>query len=452
LITLSSVVSVSYLMGNLIYEINRQIKRNKKDKAKSNSEQMYNVTISFLIPAYNEEQIIGKCIESIDKAAARYNGKTEIVVVNDGSIDNTEKIILDSITKLVYARGKIFTISNSGKGFALDYGLKRTSGQIVFRMDADSLIDKDAITPLVEHFEDPLVGSVSGFVFPLDAPNMFSKAQNVLYASYIYVKRAQELFDSIIVQPGPSTAFRKDALLKVGGWTHNQFGEDGEISSRMARFGYRSEFEQRSIVHTDLPHTLKGFLVQRSRWSIAYYHSRGRNLEQVKEMASPRALVFMHNLESHGAGFGLNFAWVLLAAAIITGNTNFFFADLTPPQSFLATVFIKLTAVHAVITIIQIFMYAYALKKVNRIGDIKYYLGMRFLHIIVSMWVKIIATDAILAWSSKWTKYNDEAFRDLRNYMHRNIDPNYPAANTSKSVLYDKGPLCNLFHEYPTSK
>ena len=282
LITLSSVVSVSYLLANFIYEINRQTKRRNRAKTDSHSEQKCYQTISFLIPAYNEEQIIGKCIESIDRAAARYNGNTEIVIVNDGSTDNTEKIVLDSIRKLVYAHGKIFTISNSGKGFALDYGLKKTSGEIVFRMDADSLIDKDAITPLVEHFEDPIVGSVSGFVFPLEAPNIFGKAQNVLYASYLYVKRAQELFDSIIVQPGPSTAFRKDALLKIGGWTHNQFGEDGEISSRLARFGYKSEFEQRSVVHTDLPRTLRGFLIQRSRWSIAYYHSRGRNLEQVK--------------------------------------------------------------------------------------------------------------------------------------------------------------------------
>jgi len=446
IITLSSVVSVSYLLGNLIYEINRQTKRRKRAKANSHSKYMDNVTISFLIPAYNEEQIIGKCIESIDRAAARYNGRTEIVIVNDGSTDNTERVILDSLRELKFARGKIFTISNKGKGFALDYGLKRTSGEIVFRMDADSLIDKDAITPLIEHFDDPSVGSVSGFVFPLKAPNVFSKAQNILYASYLYVKRTQEVFDSIIVQPGPSTAFRKDALLKIGGWTHNQFGEDGEISSRMARFGYRSEFEQRSIVYTDLPQTLRGFLIQRSRWSIAYYHSRGRNLEQVKELASPRALVFIHNLESHGAGFGLNFAWVLLAAAIVTGNTNFFFADLTPPQSFLATVFIKLIALHIIIMAAQVLLYAYALKKVNRLGDIRYYLVMRFLYLIVSMWVKILATEAILSWSSKWPRYNDKAFRDLRNYMHRNIDPNYPEADSKESTSFSKGPLSNLLH------
>ena len=435
LLTISSIASVSYLLANLFYEINRQIRRQSKARPNNHTKEQHNLTISFLIPAYNEEQIIGKCIESIDRAAANYGGRTEIVIVNDGSTDNTEKIVLDSLNKLTNAHGKIFTISNSGKGLALDYGLRRVSGEIVFRMDADSLIDKDAIGHMIEHFEDPLVGSVSGLVFPLEATSILGKAQNVLYASYLYVKRAQELFDSIIVQPGPSTAFRKEALLKIGGWTHNQFGEDGEISSRMARFGYRSEFEQRSIVYSDLPQTLGSFIAQRSRWSVAYYHSRGRNLEQVKEMESPRALVFLHNLGSHGAGFGLNFAWVLLAAAIVAGNTNFFLADLTVPQSFLGTLFIKLTAIHIVITAAQVLLYAYALKKLNRLGDIKYYPVMRFLNLLISMWVKILATEAVLSWSSKWSKYNDEAFRDLRKYMRRNIDPNYPAAAETKESI-----------------
>jgi cellulose synthase/poly-beta-1,6-N-acetylglucosamine synthase-like glycosyltransferase len=438
LLTISSIASVSYLLANLIYEINRQRRKKSKAKANSHSERQYKPTISFLIPAYNEEQIVGKCIESIDRAAANYSGKTEIVIVNDGSTDNTEKVVLDDINKLKYAHGNIFTIPNSGKGFALDYGLKKISGELVFRMDADSLIDKDAISPLVEHFEDPRVGSVSGFVFPLETTGILGRAQNILFASYLYIKRAQELFDSIIVQPGPSTVFRQEALLKIGGWTHNQFGEDGEISSRLARFGFRSEFEQRSIVYSDVPQTLGGFLAQRSRWSVAYYHSRGRNLEQVKELSSPRALVFLHNLESHGAGFGLNFAWVLLAAAIVVGNTNFFLADLTVPQSFLATLFIKLTAIHIVITAAQVLLYAYALKKLNRLRDIKYYPVMRFLNVILSIWVKILATEAVLSWSSKWSKYNDEAFSDLRKYVHRNIDSNYPSEETRESISYGK--------------
>ena len=58
---------------------------------------------------------------------------------------------------------------------------------------------------------------------------------------------------------------------------------------------------------------------------------------------------------------------------------------------------------------------------------------------ILSMWVKILATEAVLSWSSRWSRYDEEAFRDLRNYMHRNIDPNYPvAAETKQSISFGK--------------
>ena len=70
ILTISSVSSVSYLLANLVYEINRQRRIRSKDKANRHSKGRYEPTISFLIPAYNEEQIIGECIDSIDRAAS----------------------------------------------------------------------------------------------------------------------------------------------------------------------------------------------------------------------------------------------------------------------------------------------------------------------------------------------------------------------------------------------
>jgi hypothetical protein len=125
---------------------------------------------------------------------------------------------------------------------------------------------------------------------------------------------------------------------------------------------------------------------------------------------------------------------VLLAAAIVAGHTDFFLADLTVPHAFLATLFIKLTAIHIVIMGAQVLLYAYALKKVNRLGDIKYYPAMRFLNMILSMWIKILAIEAVLSWSLKWSKYNDEAFRDLRKYMHESIDSGYPSGETKETI------------------
>jgi len=429
--TISSISTISLLISNLGFEMTRRKMSNPIER--STYQESNKLAISFLLPAYNEEKMIGKCIDSIDMAASNYEGKTEIIVVNDGSTDNTEKIAREHLSSLRYASGKIFTIPNSGKGFALEFGLKQISGDIVFRMDSDSLIDKNGISLIMPHFDDPIVGSVSAFLFPSEAKTALGKAQNVLYASYLYVKRAQELFDSIIVQPGPSTAFRKEALLKIGGWTTNQFGEDGEMSSRIARFGYRSEFEQSAVVYSDLPQDMKGFVQQRARWSIAYYHSRGRNLHQAREFATPRVWLFLQNLESHGAGFGLNLAPVLIAAALLAGDTSFFFANHTEWFTLLLAVVIKLAAVHLIVTGIQLVLFAYRLDKMGRLGDIWYYPVTRFLNILISMWVKPLATEAALSWSSKWNKYDNKAFSDLRVYMHKSIDPNYPPGIVHKS-------------------
>jgi hypothetical protein len=96
------------------------------------------------------------------------------------------------------------------------------------------------------------------------------------------------------------------------------------------------------------------------------------------------------------------------------------------PESFLATILIKLTGIHVIVTAAQVILYAYALRKLDRLGDIKYYPFMRFLNMILSMWVKILALEAVLSWSSKWP------------YMHKNIDPNYPGEETKENISVRK--------------
>ena len=140
------------------------------------------------------------------------------------------------------------------------YGIEKTRGEIIFRTDADSIIDEDALTPMMRHFRDPTVGSVSGWIFPIQDKGLWIRVQNVLDANYMYTKRAQDVLDSIITQPGASTAFRRDALIKVGGWKDNIFGEDGEITNRISRYGYRGEFEPSATVYSEHPSTLTGLL------------------------------------------------------------------------------------------------------------------------------------------------------------------------------------------------
>jgi cellulose synthase/poly-beta-1,6-N-acetylglucosamine synthase-like glycosyltransferase len=374
--------------------------------------------VSFLIVAHNEEKIIKRCIESIERAASRYSsGTAEIVIVNDGSSDKTSLVADEAIRNLSYCRGKLFSIPHRGKSFALQYGLKETSGDILFRIDADSVLDEGAILPIVHHFKNPDVGCVGGMLFPLEAKSMWQRTVCLMFIYYMFiVKRSQELVDSIIVQSGAFSVFRRDALLRVGGWAPDQFGEDGELTNRLARFGYRSELELKSIVYTDFPASLMEFIHQRSRWNIAFYHSRGRNLEITREFRNPRSLMFLINLISHGSGFARGLVWVYLAALAISLNLSVF-----EIPSFLGIT--KFAIIQLIIYSIQLLVFAYVLRKQKKIKYILCFPLLRALGIILSVLVRPLATETILSWSSRWKDYNNTAFQDLRKEVKRSIDP-----------------------------
>jgi cellulose synthase/poly-beta-1,6-N-acetylglucosamine synthase-like glycosyltransferase len=373
--------------------------------------------VSFLIAAYNEEKIIARCIESIDRAASKYAGKVEIIIVIDGSTDQTPFIVNKTLKKLKHSACKVFTIPNSGKGFALQYGLQRASGDIIFRIDADSMIDEDAIGRVMNHFKDPQVGSVGGLIFPIEAKSVWQKTVTMMFIYYLSViKRGQELYDSIIVQAGAYSVFRKTALVKVGGWVDDQFGEDGELTNRMARFGYRLELELHSIVYTDFPETLMDLMNQRSRWSVAFYHSRGKNLELVRELKNPRSIIFLFNIIANGLGFAHSLTWAYIAASFLTHNFSLFEIG-----SFLGIT--KIAVIQIIIFLVEITVLTYYLQKYNRINYIKCFPVIRLFGFILSTFVKPQALEVLLSWSCKWKEYNKEAFKALRKEVKTSLDP-----------------------------
>jgi biofilm PGA synthesis N-glycosyltransferase PgaC len=451
-INMSSVVTLGYLLANLIFEARRpsmlkriELRESLPGCLAANSRMPF---VSFLIPAYNEERIAGHCIESIDKAAAKYNGKVEIIFINDGSTDKTENVVTEAIENLKHCSGTLFTISNAGKGFALVYGMEKTSGEIIFRTDADSIIDEDALTPMMRHFEDPTVGSVSGWVFPIQDKGVWIKVQNVLDTYYMYTKRAEEVLDSIITQPGPSTSFRREALIKVGGWRHNIFGEDGEITNRISRYGYRELFEPCSIVYSEHPSTLMGILHQRARWSVAFYHSRGANLRLVREIRNPRSLVFLWDLATHGGGLATSLIWPYLLATTIYAMLNpAFIAEQSP----LAILLAKLAAIQLAIIVIKLVLFGYGLNKVRKLGDIKYYPFIHLMNFMLNAVVKPQVVDVMLFWSSRWKQYNDESFKDLRRVVSKSVDPLYPDGDL-KITISSKGSDVDKKQERPFSK
>jgi cellulose synthase/poly-beta-1,6-N-acetylglucosamine synthase-like glycosyltransferase len=222
--------------------------------------------------------------------------------------------------------------------------------------------------------------------------------------------------------------------MAAGGWVKNIFGEDGEITHRVARLGYRVVFEGDSLVYSRLPVTLVGFMQQRARWSVAFFHSRGRNIRLARELRNSRSLVFLWNLLSHGMSLGRGLLWPYMAVSIMMG-----LLDVSTPELItLGVIVTKLLAIQVAVTVLYFVLWSYRLKKLGAFGDMKYFPVVRFLTLILNWIVKPQAAEILLTWSARWNDYNDASFKDLRREVHRSVDPRYPPGDYEEEQKQQK--------------
>ena len=133
-------------------------------------------SISIIVPAFNEEKNIRKCIDSL--LQLKYPSKPEIIVVNDGSKDSTS-----AIAEKYRKNGDIKLINqkNKGKGAAINRGVKSSVGELIVIMDADSSIEKDALLKMVGYFDNPKVGAVISSIKATSTRTFIQKLQNAEY-------------------------------------------------------------------------------------------------------------------------------------------------------------------------------------------------------------------------------------------------------------------------------
>lgn len=402
-----TIFAFRYYVAYFMTEIEKPIwlKRHKSED--------YNPPVSFLIPAFNEENTIKQLLESVDKAASNYKGPVESVVINDGSTDSTASKAKEAFDNLKHSSFQYFEIPNSGKGHALKYGLEKCSGEIIFRLDGDSRIHESAIRPAVIHFTDPTVASVSGMLLPLKNDSFWQKAMVMVGCFQVFFRRSDSMMDALLVQPGSYSVFRKDALQKVGGWPDKQLGEDGEITGRLGRYGYRNEFEERSIAYSEVPQTWKMLRRQRVRWSIAFFHSRSKNLRVLRDFAGPRSFMYMNQIITHGSAMPTCIFGPFVIAALISGVEGFSFSSLLH----IIDISTKILTFHLFLLGIQVVLYIHFLRKINRLRFLRYIPHMTIWRLLLGTLIRPEAISVMLSHSSKHRKYDDEAFQTLRKEL-----------------------------------
>ncbi len=221
--------------------------------------------VSLVVPAYNEGLVIEAAIRSL--LVLDYPNY-EIIVVDDGSTDDTyEKAMhVAKVSKKIPVR--VITKRNGGKAEALNTGMTVAAGEFVLNMDGDSKLSRNTLRACVKHFENPRVGAVAGNVKVINRENIWTNIQALEYVEGLAMARKAQSFLRVVnIIPGPLGMFRKSVLQQVGGYDHDTFAEDCDLTLKILMRGWHIAYEPTAIAWVETPSRLLDLLKQRYRWT-----------------------------------------------------------------------------------------------------------------------------------------------------------------------------------------
>jgi len=338
--------------------------------------------VSFVLPAFNEGKNIRKSIESV-QALDYPKDKMEIIVVDDGSTDNT----LKEMKKLALEDSRIKPLhkENGGPADAKNYGIKHAKGGFIVTLDSDSFAAPEALKNMIGYFEDKRVMSVTPSMAVYKPKGYLQYIQYLEYTLGIFLRKVFGMLNCIHVTPGPFSIYRKSFFEKYGGFDTNNLTEDIEIALRIQKHNYKIENSIHAPVYTVAPNKFKALLNQRMRW----YYGFTKNILENKEMFHPRygylalllipaafisvgltILVFLYFIYKN-----LVFVVDRLNQLSITG-TNLFSVELQNikwrymlevVQNFITNPFIMLMIIAMIFTFLSIFIAKRSIKDKNKI-------------------------------------------------------------------------------------
>ena len=220
--------------------------------------------VSVIVPAYNEKE----CIANTLKSLAQSTHPIEIIVVDDGSTDNTSEIARAAAYELGMTNVRVIRQENAGKPAALNNGVRSASHDIVVMMDGDTVFEPDTVRQLVQPFADPGVGAVAGNAKVGNRNTVIGAWQHIEYVmGFNLDRRMYDLLRCMPTIPGAIGAFRREAVLEVGGMSEDTLAEDTDITIAMHRAGWRVVYQEHARAWTEAPGSLKQLWSQRYRWS-----------------------------------------------------------------------------------------------------------------------------------------------------------------------------------------
>ncbi|OIB55623.1 glycosyltransferase family 2 protein [Natrialba sp. SSL1] len=287
--------------------------------------------LTVLIPAYNEEGYVGRTIQSLLDTDYPADA-LEIVAVDDGSTDGT--FAEASAFAAASERVSVVSKTNGGKYSALNYGLLFASGDIIVTVDADSIVDPDALKHIVAPFAaDEDIGAVASNVTIWNRDSLVTRCQQLEYTIGVNIyRRALDYFGIVMVVPGCLGAYRREVLSEVFAYDPDTLTEDFDVTMKVLRAGYRVSVSD-ARVYTEAPATWHDLYRQRLRWYRGNYMTIIKHWSVVTDssygylnrIALPFRLVEMFFLPLASFVVLAYIAWLIAAGHVLTVLAVFVF-------------------------------------------------------------------------------------------------------------------------------
>lgn len=250
-------------------------------------------TLGVIIAAHNEELAIPV---TIDALLQQTDFPDLIVIADDGSLDGTATLLASRYGLIASVRNQQFArpdmlwlpVEHGGKARALNYAITHVDTDIVLTVDADTLLEEHAIAAIrTRYANEPALVAATGVLTPVCGRGVqgrfFEWFQRYEYIRNFISRFAWMQLNSLLLISGAFAAFRRDAVISVGGFDPECLVEDYELIHRMHRhsfdhnLGWTIRVIGEAQARTDAPETLPAFLRQRRRWFAGFLQTQRWN-------------------------------------------------------------------------------------------------------------------------------------------------------------------------------
>ena len=319
-VAMSSINIIQVLIAIVTTPIYIRKARHQELRLMSISKNM--IPMSLLVPAHNEEVTI---VESIKSLLNMNYINFEVIVINDGSTDKTLDAVIGAfnLNKIIYPvreqlptqkvldiyynpdlpRLYVIDKENGGKSDALNAGINLSHYPYIVSIDADSLLNPDALLRIAMAFiQDKYAIAVGGLlrvsngctiengkVIKTGLPHKFWPLLQIIeyFRSFLVGRIGWSILKSLPIISGAFGAFKKDVVLRVDGYTTGTLGEDMDLViklhryMRLKKYKYQVSFMPDPVCWTQVPDTLNILFRQRRRWQIGLMNVLFRNKDMI---------------------------------------------------------------------------------------------------------------------------------------------------------------------------